>query len=173
MPNVQVSTSFHLEDTGSASGSTYGYDTSEFGIKTRFVQETAATPQIAFYPSVEGGGGEPTRVLLPLWMQKSWGKWSLFGGGGAYLSSQAPDRGGYVAGLALTRDVSAATNVGVEVYRTREDALVPTATAFNVGTNVQLGALHAIVFSVGRSFDRTTPLTAYAAYEFMLGRREH
>ena len=87
MPNVQVSTSLPFERNQMAGSDEFGYGVTEFGIKTRFVQETSASPQISFYPSVEipSSGGHVV-TFLPLWLQKSWGPWTAYGGGGVYLN---------------------------------------------------------------------------------------
>lgn len=85
----------------------------EIGIKYRFIRETSTTPQVSFYPSIEGA-----TLFLPLWAQKSLGKWTLFGGGGLLLGGSSP-RSAWQDGLAITRDLSAATNVGVEIFQRR------------------------------------------------------
>jgi len=54
-PNVQISGSFPLSYATAANGSMrYGAGDLDFGIKYRFVQESATTPQVSFYPSASG-----------------------------------------------------------------------------------------------------------------------
>src|ERR1700691_1221355 len=65
----------------------------EFGAKYRFLHQdefgwdVSAYPQV-FLPSASTRLGEPhASVFLPIWMQKDWGNWSAFGGGGCTLGS--------------------------------------------------------------------------------------
>ena len=171
MPNVQVSAAFPLSYERSAPGSSYRYGPTEFGIKTRFAAESANAPQIAFYPSVEiPNGGGPARTFLPLWLQKSSGKWTVFGGAGVYVNSGAGRWNGTFTGVAVTRDVSAAAALGVEVFHSSpEGPASPASTGFNAGLISAIGEDHAVLFSVGRSVDDGNSLTAYAAYEFKFG----
>ena len=69
----------------------YGYGDTQLGLKFHFVQEGEWRPQIATYPQLEIPTGsrvskprqrKRTDVFLPLWLQKSVGKWTAYGGGG-------------------------------------------------------------------------------------------
>ncbi|MGA2395127.1 MAG: hypothetical protein ABSH03_17435 [Candidatus Lustribacter sp.] len=174
LPNVQVSASFELNDLDHGGAPLDGYGGTEFGIKTRFVQETSDRPQISFYPSVTipEVAGQHAVPFLPLWMQKSWGPWSAFGGGGVYLNSSPGMRNSTFAGAALERSISAGTTVGAELYHQSSDTIGGSdTTAFNVGMIAQVGQLHAILFSVGRAFQGGDTFSAYASYEFALGPR--
>jgi hypothetical protein len=160
MPNVQVSASAAKDDT-------------EFGIKTRFVQESPRSPQVSFYPSVEfaSAAGMHAVTLLPLWMQKSWGHWTAFGGGGVYLNDSPGMRNSTFVGGALERTLSPGVTVGVELYHHSRDLLETDddATAANVGMIAHVGKYHAILFSVGRALHGPATFTGYASYEFALG----
>ncbi len=171
MPNVQVSISLPLDRDDSGGGATYGYGTTEFGIKTRFVQEAGGWPQISFYPSVQipSDGGHVV-TFLPLWLQKSWGPWTAFGGGGVYLNAGSGRQNYGFIGATLERSISPATMVGAELYHQGAQTAGGSAmTAANVGVTSQIGADHAILFSAGRGFHGDNTFSAYAAYEFELG----
>jgi hypothetical protein len=173
LPNVQVSITLPLERDTSPAMRRYGYGETDFGIKTRFVQESGDRPQMSFYPSVEipSTGGHVV-TLLPLWLQKSSGRWTAFGGGGLYLNAGPGQRDYGFAGAALERSISVATTVGAEVYRQGPGALGALATtAANVGVTAQLGDLHAILFSFGRALGNNDTFSGYASYEFSLGPR--
>lgn len=160
LPNVQVSASAAKDDT-------------EFGIKTRFVQESSTSPQISFYPSVEFASvsGMHAVTFLPLWMQKSWGDWTAFGGGGEYLNDSPGMRNSTFAGGALERVLSPGLTVGVELYHNSNDLLDgdDDSTATNLGMIAPVGKYHAILFSVGRALHGPATFTGYASYEFALG----
>ena len=67
-----------------------GCGDTEFGMKYRFVQETDVLPQVGLFPMVvvptgkteRGLGSGHTAVYLPIWLQKSFGKWTTYGGYG-------------------------------------------------------------------------------------------
>lgn len=90
-----------------------GIGDTEFGVKFRFLQETAGRPQMSFYPSVEfptgnrsnGIGNGRTWYRFPLWIQKSWGRWTTYGGGG-YAVNTAPGAANFpFAGWLVQRDL--------------------------------------------------------------------
>ncbi len=159
MPNVQVSASLSTA-------------LSEFGIKTRFVQESSGSPQISFYPSVQVASttGAHVVTLLPLWMQKSYGRWTAFGGGGVYLNTGKGQRNYTFFGGALQRTLSPGATIGVELYHQDADTLDDRdTTATNVGAIFAVGANHAILFSCGRALHGDDTFSAYGSYEFALG----
>jgi hypothetical protein len=172
MPNVQVSFSTQLYERDTGDAPVAGLGQTEFGIKTRFVQESGSRPQISFYPSVTfpDSPGAHAVVLLPIWMQKSTGPWTAFGGGGVYLNDGPGQRVYTFAGAALERTLSSRVTLGGELYHESPATLGSAeTTAANLGAIVAVGAYHAILFSAGRAFDPTKTLTAYASYEFALG----
>jgi len=161
LPNVQVSLSTALGNGGT-----------QFGIKTRFVQEAKGWPQIAFYPSVAlpTNAGEHAVPFLPLWAQESWGPWTVFGGGGVFVNRGAGQRDDTLAGIAIERDVSHTVSVGGELYHQSAATIGGTdTTALNLGAIAQLGEHHAVLFSAGRGLHGEDAFSAYASYEFVLG----
>jgi len=160
MPNVQ--TSFAAQSNGIM----------EFGIKTRFVQESASRPQISFYPSVQTPAlaGARAVTFLPVWLQKSSGSWTAFGGGGVYLNSNLGMRDSTFVGGALERTISPWMTLGAELYHQSADTLGESdTTAANLGVIAQVGHYHAILFSAGRALHGAKTFSAYASYEFALG----
>jgi hypothetical protein len=173
LPNVQVSVTLPFEGDLAPGVRRYGYGTTDFGIKARFVQESEDRPQISFYPSIAippAGGHVVT--LLPLWLQKSSGRWTAFGGGGVYLNSAPGQRDFTFLGGALERTISPGTTIGAEMYHQSASAFgTPGMTAANIGVIAQLGDLHAILFSFGRALENNNTFSGYASYEFALGPR--
>jgi len=160
MPNVQVSVS------------TEAYGVTRFGIKTRFVTESEDRPQIAFYPSVQIPTSGHIVTLLPFWLQKSFGPWTTFGGGGLYINPGPGKRDYTFAGGALERTISPGTTLGLELFHQGADTIGGSdTTAANVGLLSQLGEHHAVLFSFGRAFHGPDRFAAYASYEFALGPR--
>ena len=172
MPNVQVSISTELDERETSETRGYGYGITDFGIKTRFVQESRGWPQISFYPSVQvpAAPGEHVVTLLPLWLQKSSGPWTAFGGGGLYLNAGPGMRDFTFVGSAVERAVSPATTVGVELFHQSPQTIggIDT-TAANLGIIAQVGQYHAVLASFGRALRGNDAFSAYASYEFALG----
>lgn len=93
------------------------------GLKYRFVEEdrNGWRPQIAFFPSIAipvGRANAEAKVteLLPIWMQKSFGDWTAFGGGG-YTNNPGPGNrnfGNY--GIAIQKKVSQRWALGAELF---------------------------------------------------------
>jgi hypothetical protein len=172
LPNTQCS--FDIPTVQSSQ--TTGLGDIDIGLKYRFVPETAGRPQISFYPSVtiatgnvEQGLGEGHGTLfLPLWAQKSWGKWTIFGGGGLQLDHEVGGYASWHEGVAITRDVGT-TNIGVEVYRqTNAGLALPGYTDVGLGLISNIGEYHAWLLSVGRAFAPDS-MHIYGAYEWRLG----
>jgi hypothetical protein len=172
MPNVQVSISTQLTELDAVPMHGYRYGLTDFGIKTRFVQESEGRPQIAFYPSIQipTAPGAHVVTLLPLWLQKSYGTWTAFGGGGLYLNAGPGMRDFTFVGSAVEHAISPATTVGVELFHQSAQTLGGTdTTAANLGMAAQIGKYHAILASFGRGLHGDDTFAAYASYEFALG----
>jgi len=172
MPNVQVSLATSLGESGAASMRQYGDIGTEFGVKTRFVQESNGWPQVSFYPSVTlpDAPGAHAVAFLPLWLQKSSGPWTAFGGGGLYLNAGPGQRDYTLYGMAVERILSPHLTLGAELYHQGASTIGGTdTTAANVGLIQQIGTYHAILFAAGRGFHGPDTFQAYASYEFALG----
>jgi hypothetical protein len=175
LPNVQVSTTIPVADVEAQPGAfqRYGSGGIDFGIKTRFVQESENRPQISFYPSIQtptAGLNNHVVTFLPIWMQKSWGTWTAFGGGGLYLNPGLGQRNYAFFGGALERAISPGTALGAELFHQGSSALgLAGTTASNVGAIFQVGPNHAILFSVGGAYSGFDRFSAYASYEYRLG----
>ena len=176
-PNTQFSVSVPEAFSPPPGGARYGFGNLEIGLKYRFVPETATQPQISFYPSVtlatgaldtEPGEGHGT-LFLPLWAQKSFGPWTIFGGGGLQLDRDGAALASWREGVAITRDFGQQTNIGVEWYHaTPGGPGEPAYTDIGIGVIQDVGAYHAVLFSFGRALVPES-VHAYAAYEWRLG----
>jgi hypothetical protein len=96
MPNVQFSVTAPFA-AARVPGTAYnaGLGDAEIALKVRFLQEGPGRPQASFYPAIElptgnatlGLGGGLPKVFLPIWLQKTNGAWTYFGGGGVWHQS--------------------------------------------------------------------------------------
>ena len=70
-----------------------GYGDTEVGMKYRFLNETGHLPAVGIFPIVEvptgdsdkGLGDGNAQLYIPLWVQKDFGKWTSYGGGGYWI----------------------------------------------------------------------------------------
>jgi hypothetical protein len=172
LPNVQVTIAASGEYTATSSTHHYAYGGTDFGVKYRFVQESDNRPQIAFAPqiSIPATAGDHAIPFLPIWLEKNWGPWTAYGGGGLYLNSGEGNRNFTYIGGVLKRPISPVTTLGVEFYGQSPDTVDATyTTGTTIGLTTQLGEYHAILFSIGRAFNSNNTFSAYASYKWALG----
>ncbi|MBF0506148.1 MAG: hypothetical protein HQL09_04870 [Nitrospirae bacterium] len=161
----------------------WGYGDTELGVKYRFIHETEIIPQVGTFPVVELPSGDSTnglgerrvRFLIPIWVQKSWGPWTVYGGGG-YWHNPGPDNRNYwQTGGVVMRELSKVILVGAEVFNfTAKAKGNESETGFNIGAIINVTDDHHILFSAGRDFHGTNMNTfnAYVAYQFTFGPHE-
>jgi hypothetical protein len=102
----------------------FGLGDIELGIKYRFVQETKHRPMIGTFTMFEIPSGSAARGLgvgktwykLPLWVQKSFGPWTTYGGGGITLVKAPGYRNFPFAGWLVQRDLGKKWTLGTEVF---------------------------------------------------------
>jgi hypothetical protein len=103
---------------------TFGVGDTELGIKYRFVHETRHRPEIGTFPFIELPTGSPRAGLgngriwyrLPIWIQKSEGPWTTYGGGGEVLNSEPGTRNYPFGGWLLQRDLGKKLTLGGEIF---------------------------------------------------------
>jgi hypothetical protein len=149
-----------------------GFGDIEFGLKYRFLQKTAGRPQIAFYPSVElptgnfgdGIGNGRAWWRFPVWLQKSWGDWTTYGGGG-YAVNRAPGQSNFpFAGWLMQRDLGGESLVGAELYyQGPQFAGDRWSTFYNVGSEIGLSKEFSILFSIGHTVSGDNQTVGYFA----------
>jgi hypothetical protein len=106
------------------------------GIKYRFIEEdeNGWRPQVAFFPQIFVPVGPATRgarvtELFPIWLQKSFGTWTMFGGGG-YTNNPGPNNRDFANyGIALQRQVVSNLALGVEIFGQGADTTTDHASA--------------------------------------------
>jgi hypothetical protein len=126
---IAANTQFHViapvaDLSTPGSGWTSGYGDTELGIKYRFVDETDTRPQIGIFPMAELATGSSERGLgngrtwyrIPVWIQKGWGPWTTYGGGGLALNSAPGQRNSGFAGWLLQRDLGKVLTLGTELF---------------------------------------------------------
>jgi hypothetical protein len=173
--HVIVPFSFNHPLTGN---SEYGPGDVELGLKYRFVNETSSAPQIGIFPLIEipsgnadkGLGAGTTQFFFPVWLQKSWGRWTSYGGGGCLFDLTSCPINSWFIGWEGQRDLSQVITIGAEVFST----IVPFESqenelAFNIGAVLNFNDRHHFLFSAGRDMIGHNDLSLYAAYQLTIG----
>ena len=141
--DVQLTVGLPSAYTHDASGWTSGAGDLAASVKYRFYHDEAAGLQIAAFPGItlptasKGLGAGRVTALLPIWAQKDFGKWSVFGGGGYAINPGAGHRNYWTGGIALTRQFGEKLLVGLEADRQGADVVGGHAT-----TNLGLGGIY-------------------------------
>jgi Putative MetA-pathway of phenol degradation len=143
----------------------------ELGVKYRFVHHEAAGFDLAIFPRIilptagKGRGTGRVSLLLPVWAQKTLGKWALFGGGGYTINPGLGQRDYATGSIALTRTLSDRLSLGIEATRTGPDAAdTRTQTALGIGGTLRLNDHVALLLAGGPTFEDGASPTRYHAY---------
>jgi hypothetical protein len=131
---------------------------------------------VAFFPQINiptgdaarGLGNGVAQYLLPLWVQKSWGSWTTYGGGGYWINPGTGNKNWVFLGWELQRDLSKNFTFGGEVfYHGAAQQDQQEGLGFNAGGMIHFDPVNHIVFSLGRDFVQSTySFTGYLAYEW-------
>ena len=139
-------------------------------VKYRCVDESAGRPQIGIFPMIESPTGSATRGLgngqawyrLPVWAQKSWGPWTVEGGGG-YVINRAPGmRNYFFAGWPLQRDINPSLTLGGRIFSRAADSDAGRgATPMNFRAYWNITPDFSLLVSAGRSIGGMVHRIAY------------
>ena len=173
-PNLQLTATlpaaYNLPIGGPLVG---GFGNVELAAKYRFLTQqnfgldVAVFPRV-FLPSATANVGERhASYLLPVWMQKDWGPWSAFGGGGCEINRGGDSQDFCETGFVVTRQMTSALQVGLEIFHQTPDTKggVPT-TSIGAGVHYDLNETFHLLGYLGRGIqnaDETNRLNWYAA----------
>ena len=143
----------------------------EIGVKYRFFKDEAKGVAIAIFPRVilptasNGFGSGKVGLLLPVWGQKDWGKWSLVGGGGYRVNPGLGNRNYWLASILVTREISDKFSLGIEAKRQGPDAIGARATTLlGLGGIAKLGGPFSLLMAGGPVFEDSGGPARYHAY---------
>lgn len=160
-----------------------GPSDTELGAKLRFVDPGADDwyPQIGIFPLVEVPTGSAARGLgagywqefLPVWIQKDWGKWTSYAGGGYWINPGPGNRNYWFMGWLLQRQVTEHLALGVELFHQTANMVgASDSSGFNAGVIYDFNAHYHLLFSAGRggtAYAIDGPAVGYATtYYFAL-----
>jgi hypothetical protein len=176
VPNVQL----HLiapyaYSKPSDSSGNMGYGDTETGIKWRFLEESETRPQVGIFPLIELHSGNAskdlgtghTQVFLPVWLQKSRGTWTSYGGAGYWINPGEGNKNWILAGWELQKDLSKYLTLGGEVLRRTTDSEdAASSDGFNFGGQINFDEIRHFLFSAGGDIDGPNRFTGYVAFQW-------
>lgn len=179
VPNLQL----HLIapvafDAPSGASRQFGYGDTELGAKYRFLDETAGRPQLGVFPLVELPTGDSarnlgsghTQIFLPVWLQKTFGSWTTYGGAGYWINPGTDNRNWWFTGWLIQKQVRPGLTVGAEIFHeTAQSDDRESATKMNVGVIWDLDETRHILASVGPTLHGPSGYQAYLAFQFTFG----
>ncbi len=177
-PNLQLHLIAPLAYARPSGGPTaYGPGDIELGVKLRFIQEGKWMPMVGTFPLVElpagsesrGLGTGHLRVFIPLWIQKGFGPWTTYGGGGYWVNPGTGNQNYWQVGWQAQRRLSKLVTVGGEVFYTTADRVGGDGNLrFNLGLVLDFTDHHHLLLSAGRSVVGDTQFQGYLAYQLTL-----
>jgi hypothetical protein len=150
-------------------GTNFGYADTEFGVKFRFISETENRPQVGTFPILqiptiknsEFSDGK-TKLFLPIWAQKSWGKLTTYGGIGYWINPGAGNKNWIFSGWEVQYAVSKLVTLGGEIfYHSANIKNGKSGAGFNLGGLVNPSDKFHIIFSVGHSITNDNVFSSY------------
>lgn len=179
IPNVQIhliAPLVYIKPEGESSH--YGYGNTEIGFKYRFLQETDSIPQAGIFPVLliptgnnsDGLGSGEVKAFIPLWIQKSWGSWTTYGGGGYFINPGEGNRHWWFTGWLLQRDISEKFTLGAEVYHSTPDTEDgESRSGFNVGAVIDFNETEHLLMSAGRDISGPNEFSFYLGFQWTFG----
>ena len=126
----------------------WGVGDTEIGVKLRYVKETKYRPMIGTFTMIEVPTGDSANGLgvgkvwwrLPVWVQKSWGPWTTYGGVGETIIPQTGFNNFTFGGCLLQRDIGKKLTLGTEIFSHGNEG--PLTTQPGAATLVDFGGYY-------------------------------
>ncbi len=164
-------------DSPSGGSTLFGYGDTELGFKYRFIDEDkdGTLPQVGIFPIVELPTGNQNRHLgaghvrlfLPVWVQKSFGDWTTYGGGGYWINQDDDlgDKNYWFFGWLLQRKVTEKLTLGGELFhQTADTEGGGDSTGFNIGGFYDFDEHNHLLFSAGAGLQNASQTNLYSWY---------
>jgi len=157
-----------------------GLGDTELGFKVRFLKEGRIRPQVGVFPMVELATGDAARglgaghvqIYLPIWVQKSWGEWTSYGGVGWWRNPGQGRRNWTYAGWLLQRKVSRRVAIGGEIFAsTASQEGGSGSSGYNLGAVLDVTEEHHVLVSAGRNLSGGSETHFYVGYQLTVGPR--
>ena len=169
--NVQLTATLPLSfEHERESGWRGGTGDLELAVKYRFLHyeksgvSAAVFPRV-FLPTSTLQSCGPLRLLMPIWLQKDWGRTSAFGGGGYEINPGPGNRDFWQEGAAVTHDFGHGFSAGAEIAHQGPDSDGGTSEIdAGAGVIVHLSRIASFLASAGPTWaDHRTGYHFYAS----------
>jgi len=152
---------FGNADGVAVKGLTGGPGTIELAVKYKVLHQSQDSwlPAVSLFPRVfiptgDRFGADHANLFLPLWAEKDFGPWSLFGGGGYQINAGAGQDSFWQGGLALSRALGKRASLGGEIYvQGRDSTLGGGYTAANFAGTWRLTPHWSLLASAGPTWE--------------------
>lgn len=176
-PDLQLTAVLPLGYSAPAAGpGAVNLGTIELAAKYKFLHQDDFGLDASFFPRVFLPAGSPlvgerhAALLLPLWLEKDWEPWSLFGGGGCQIDRGGASQDFCLFGAALTRQVLPDLQIGGELYhQTANTRGGRNATGMGAGVVYDLDEHYHLIASFGpglQNASETGSTSWYTAIQF-------
>ena len=179
VPNVQLHLLAPDAYSRAKDGPTlFGPGDVELGVKYRFVQESDYVPMVGIFPLFEVPAGSKARGLgtgqpqlfFPVWLQKSRGPWTSYGGGGYWINPGTGNKDYWFAGWLLQRDITKWLTLGAEIFhQTPSTTGGQSETGYNIGAIINFTDVHHFICSAGTDIHGPANFFFYASYYMTWG----
>lgn len=149
----------------------YGYSNTELGFKYRFFQNKDKSFQIGAFPIFEiptiknKNFDNNLQIYLPVWVQKSWKKWTTYGGCGYWINTGTNNKNWLYAGCEVQYDFSERFTLGGELfYRTASSDTGSSFAGFNLGGLINFTDKLHLIFSFGHSITTDKSFMSYIGF---------
>jgi hypothetical protein len=153
----------------------FGLGDMELGVKYRLISpgEDDWFPQVAVFPLVEvpignqklGFSTGHAQIFLPIWLQKEFGPWTVYGGGGYWINPGVGNKDYGFFGAAVWRKITDEFNLGAEVFH--QTAVVEhgsESTGFNIGATYDFTENWHVLSSVGTGVQNRKSTNEFSYY---------
>ena len=115
-------------------------------------------------------GNAGSQIFIPIWLQKKWGDFQTYGGGGYWFNNGTGNRDYWFFGWQGQYQFSEHVTLGAEVFHTTEQVVGQGAsTGFNVGGFCNFDEHNHLLFSAGRGIQnaaQTNRVSSYIGYQY-------
>jgi Putative MetA-pathway of phenol degradation len=177
LPDVQLKAEFPIaivQEDGK--GTAAGAGDLLLGVKWRFSNNEESQFHLGTYPQILLPTGDRTRGLgegrpafvLPLLVQKNWGKWTLYGNVGFWWQTAGETRNYFYAGAVLEREINARLTLGAELFGNSPiERGSRSDVAFNLGGTLKLTKHVNLLFAGGRDIVGDTNAIVYIGLQLL------
>jgi hypothetical protein len=188
LPNLQL-TVFIPQDYDAPNGgrTSFALEDIELGAKYRFITpgEDDWFPQVAVYPQVLVPVGNQkfgfstghAQIFLPIWLQKDFGRWTAYGGGGYWINPGAGNKNYSFVGAALWYKLNDRLALGAEIFhqtpssspslgisQTALSSDIEASMGFNVGLIYDLSEHWHLLGAAGTGIQNRTATNQFSYY---------